>query len=116
MSKIEFKDVNVLRSLFMVQWDGVLIDLLVWMVVRYDKLLFTSGFRLDDPGVHGQMPLRGFDLRSTVYENPQKICDDVNEHWVYDTERPEKKVAMLHDVGQGIHFHFQVHPRTVYKK
>jgi hypothetical protein len=32
--------------------------------------------------------------------------------WTYDTERPHKKCCIYHDVGQGKHIHFQVHPNT----
>ena len=41
-----------------------------------------------------------------------KITDEINKYWIYDPERPEKKVAIYHDAGSGKHIHLQVHPNT----
>ncbi len=112
---IEFKNLQVLREMLEVAWHPKLIDLVCWMEVRYSRLVFTSGHRDGDPGVHGADPLRGYDLRSTVYPVPQNIVDDVNKHWIYDPSRPEKKCVLYHKVeGNAYHLHFQVHDNTVY--
>ena len=115
MSAIGFKNVKVLRSLFTRAWHPSLIALLLWMVVRYSKdtILFTQGYeKRDYPSTHGTDPLRAFDLRSRVFKDPYKVADDVNEHWAYDPTRPDKQVAICHDVGRGIHLHFQVCDNT----
>ena len=62
--------------------------------------------------VHGTDPYRGTDIRSRCYPDPQAVADDINRRYVYDPERPAKKVAVLHDSGQGEHIHLQTHPRT----
>lgn len=103
--------------MFTVAWHPTLISLLIWLVVKYgDKVLLTSAFRKGDTGVHGQDPLRGFDLRSLLFDDPQAVCEEVNKVWIYDPDRPEKKVAMWHNIGQGWHFHFQIHPKTIYNQ
>lgn len=116
MSELGFKDMKVLRNMFTVAWHPFLIALLLWLIVRYSKgkIILTSAFRKGDPGVHGQVPLRGIDLRSTVFDDPQKICDDINIVWIYDPKRPDKKTAIYHDIGQGPHIHLQVHPDTIF--
>ena len=117
MSAIGLKNLNVLEDMLKVGWSPILIAVLKWMIVRYSKdhILITSAYREGDPGVHGINPLRGLDLRSTVFEDPEQVVEDINSHWKYDPSRPEMKVALLHDVGKGIHFHVQVHPNTIYK-
>ena len=118
MSEIAFKDMKVLRAMFTVAWHPYLIALLMWLKVRYHKtsVVITDAYRDGDKGVHGSVPLRGLDLRSTVFENPQQICDDINNEWLYDPKRPDMKVAILHDIGKGIHIHLQVHPNTIWVK
>ena len=114
MSEIGYKNLKVLRSLFTVAWHPILIALFLWLTVRYSKgkIVLTSGFREGDAGVHGTMPLRGLDIRSTVFKNPQQICDDINKEWIYDDKRPDKKVAIYHNVGKGLHIHLQIHSNT----
>jgi hypothetical protein len=118
MSEIGFKNLNVLEKMLTVSWHPTLIALLKWLRVRHHtgQIVITSAFRWQDKGVHGAIPLRAFDLRSWVFKDPKAVCDDINMNWAYDPKRPEKKVATLHDVGKGIHFHIQVHPRTVYNR
>lgn len=117
MSEIRYKDLKVLRGMFTVAWHPFLIALFLWLVVRYSKgkILLTSAYRKGDAGVHGQVPLRGIDLRSyRIFPNPEEICEDINAHWTYDSNRPEMKVAMYHNAGSGFHIHLQVHPNTVF--
>jgi len=116
MSYICFKDLNVLKEILTVPWHTKLIAIYVWLLVRYsnDKLIITSAYRAGDTGVHGTNPLRAFDLRSTVFDNAMDVCDDINNNWTYDSMRKSKLVAMIHDIGQGIHFHIQIHSNTTY--
>jgi len=76
------------------------------------EFLGTSFYRDGDSGVHGQMPLRGVDVRCRVDVIGDAIEAYVNNRWQYDPERPQKKCCIYHDVGQGKHLHFQVHPNT----
>ena len=117
MSEIGYKDLKVLRNILAVAWHPILIALFLWMCVRYSKgkILLTDAYRKGDKGVHGTDPLRGFDLRSSVFDNPELVAEDVNSVWIYDPDRPHMKCCILHDVGKGIHLHFQVHPKTIYK-
>lgn len=77
--------------------------------------VITSLYRIGDPGVHGTLPLRGIDERCRDrYLGNLKVAY-VNSKWSYDYQQPELKCALYHDVGQGIHMHYQVHPNTVRK-
>ena len=78
----------------------------------HDEWVITSLYRINDSGVHGQLPLRGIDVRCTDSEKGKYIEDSVNSRWSYDPNRPWMKVCMFHDVGQGEHLHFQVHHNT----
>lgn len=73
----------------------------------------TSLYRIGDPGVHGQLPLRGIDIRCRDDRLGLDIQNWTNENYIYDPSRPWMKCCMYHDVGLGKHLHFQVHPRTV---
>jgi len=75
----------------------------------------TSLFRMGDSGVHGQLPLRGTDLRCRSMLLGQVIEDKINSEWQYDKTRPELKCALLHGEGANLHLHIQVHPNTVRK-
>jgi hypothetical protein len=86
--------------------------LFLWVCQTFGEPVVTSAFRENDPGVHGTTPLRGLDIRSAIYSNPQNVEDSINCIWIYDPERPEMKCAMLHDTGGGIHIHLQVHLNT----
>ncbi len=112
---IQIKDYRVLRSLLEVPYHPTLIALILWITARYSETLFTSGYRKGDKGVHGQVPCRGTDIRSRVYDNPQAVVDDINAHWKYDPKRVNMRCALLHSVGKGLHIHLQVHPNTTIK-
>lgn len=111
---IAIKDHKVLRQILEVPYHPILINLELWVATRYSKVIFTSGYRAGDTGVHGTIPCRGKDIRSSCYSEPKLVEEDINAHWQYDPVRPEKKCALYHDVGQGAHIHLQVHPRTQY--
>ena len=74
----------------------------------------TSLYRIGDNGVHGQLPLRGLDLRCKNDCLGYDIEKYVNKHYLYDTERPKMKCCMYHAiVGGAKHIHLQVHNNTV---
>jgi hypothetical protein len=79
---------------------------------EFGPQLATSLYRIDDPGVHGTLPLRGVDLREKNYAVGRIKEAWVNNLWQYDYERPEKKVAIYHNTGSGYHLHLQVHKNT----
>jgi hypothetical protein len=72
----------------------------------------TSLVRIGDNGVHGQLPLRGIDLRCHNEKLGKAVEEHVNSTWVYDLNRPEMKCCVFHNAGQGWHLHLQVHPNT----
>ena len=73
----------------------------------------TSLYRIDDDGVHGQLPLRGTDLRMRSIVAGEIMETLVNDEWIYDPSRPDMKCAVLHGEGANLHLHVQVHPNTV---
>ena len=114
---IRIKDHDVLESLLIHAAHPCLIALLKWVVCRYSETIFTLGFEeRKDPSVHDVIPYRGADIRSSIYDDPKSIEDDINAHWQYDHSRPDMKCAKYHDTGRGVHIHLQVHSNTVYKR
>jgi len=76
------------------------------------EFTLTSQFRINDPGVHGQLPLRGIDWRMRNKAVGNAIVDLINAEWKYDSSRPHLRCAKLHNTGQGLHIHLQVHQKT----
>lgn len=112
-AKIWFSSRPVFNNAFYVGWHDRLVDVVEWLTGILDELpTITSTWRPGDKGVHGTDPLRAIDLRSRGYD-AKKLTDIINDHWQYDSTRPGKKVAILHDVGRGNHIHIQVHDNTV---
>jgi len=111
---IKIKSIGVLRNLLRAVYDDKLILLIAWVITRYSDVVFTSGYREGDKGVHGTLPCRGMDIRSWIYNDPQAIVDNINEHFSYDSDRPNKKCAVLHDTGRGMHIHLQCGPKSIY--
>ena len=72
----------------------------------------TSIFRIDDPGVHGTLPCRAIDLHCKGFEFGKFIEKFINDNWIYDPGRPDKKCCLFHNTGQGYHLHLQVCDRT----
>ena len=104
---IQIKNLGVLNA------HSALISVYNDLVKHYPKFeLITSAFRPGDSGVHGTLKLRGLDLRCRASDLGHVAEDFINGIWSYDPERPSKKVAIFHDVGQGLHLHLQVHPNT----
>ena len=123
MSCLGYKSHHVLIGILTHQWHPKLIEVLLWVKVRYDtsKVTITSAYRSHkihdkDSGIHITIPLRAFDIRSSVFDDPQAIADDINDAFIYDPDRPDMKVAIYHDSGSGLHFHIQVHDHTIYRK
>lgn len=111
---IEFKDSGVLSCCLKTAWHPKLIEVLTWLSENFQTIVITEGWReqLHVGDIHTTEPLRAFDIRSYVFKEPKLIEEKINKRWIYDPIRPEKQVAWLHDTGQGMHFHVQVHPRT----
>jgi len=76
------------------------------------EFTITSLYRINDNGVHGQLPLRGLDLRCRNDELGKNIVEYVNSTYIYDRSRPNLACCMYHDTGLGKHIHLQVHPNT----
>jgi hypothetical protein len=101
IAQLEFIDIN-LRTI------------LLWIEGRTGlELTITSLYRIGDSGVHGQLPLRGCDVRMRNPVIGDNYSEMINTYWKYDPSRPELKCALLHDSGSGLHLHVQVHPNTV---
>lgn len=105
---------KVLKSLLIVPYHPTLIELGLWVSHRESSFCITSGFREGDIGIHGTVPCRAIDIRSSNFESPEDVCKDINSHWLYDPKRPNMVCALYHNVGQGWHIHLQVHARTEY--
>ena len=116
---IKIKNWKVLKGLTEVPTHIRMLGLQSWLTIRLSEVVFTSGYRkkkihAKDSGIASVIPCRHRDIRSWIYNDPQKVVDDINEHWIYDPKRPEKKCAKYHDSGQGAHIHLQVHDNTLY--
>lgn len=95
--------------------DQKLRDVMRSVENKFGSQIITSLYRIDDSGVHGQLPLRGTDIRCRNIESGEEIANEINDIWIYDPIRPEMKVAIAHGDGSNYHIHLQVHPRTVKK-
>ena len=75
----------------------------------------TSLYRMGDDGVHGQIPLRGTDLRMRNREVGVTVAKLINDRWMYNPDDSAKLCALLHGTGSNLHLHLQVHPNTIQK-
>ena len=114
--EIRFKNSAVLASLLEVRVEPLLVKIITWISDEYG-IMVTEGYRdkrhMND--LHGCTPVRAIDLRQHCYKNDAfayDIMTAINLRWLYDYTRPTKQVAIIHNSGQGIHFHIQVHPNT----
>jgi|Deesub1362B_J571_1020462.scaffolds.fasta_scaffold06751_2 hypothetical protein len=73
----------------------------------------TSLYRIGDKGVHGQLPLRGIDLRCRDIKVGRVVEHYINSTYEYDPARLNKKICMLHGDGANLHLHVQVHPESI---
>jgi len=76
------------------------------------EFTITSLYRIGDSGVHGQLPVRGMDLRMRDRFIGKEIERTINDEYIYDDNRPELKCAILHGEGANLHLHLQTHPNT----
>lgn len=90
------KDIRVCRNLWEHSYAPILVSLAFWCMEHEPDLIFTSGYRAGDEGVHGTVPGRGLDGRGWNLWNPKQLCEKVNEKWVYDPSRPDMKCAIYH--------------------
>jgi hypothetical protein len=103
ISHLEFIDQNLRHILTEAEMDTGL------------EFTITSLFRINDDGVHGQLPLRGTDLRMRSLMVGKVLEEQINDQWFYDPLRPDKMCAYLHGSGANLHLHLQVHPNTLRK-
>lgn len=113
--EIIIKDTEVLTGLMERRFSPLLIKIITHIANKWG-LLMTESYRekrhMND--LHGCQPVRAIDLRSRCYEYPKEIEKEINRIWIYDPKRPHMQVAVIHKVGNGgIHFHIQVHERTI---
>lgn len=102
-----------IKDLYVLNLDVHLLAIALAVEDHFGLNVITSAYRQGDKGVHGQMPLRGLDLRCRSMLIGNHVAGWVNRRWQYDPERPEKECALCHDTGRGLHLHFQSHPNTV---
>ncbi len=80
----------------------------------------TSLYRIPDgppSSVHEVIPLRGIDEGCHILSLGNEIERKMNDRWIYDPTRLDKKVCIFHDTGQGLHLHYQVHDsRTIRRR
>lgn len=112
------KDVRLLRHWCHPALIWVVDDCLKWWPTEF---VITSLWRKRAPGesgIHATNPLRAMDVRSRIFPASvsRQIEDKINKEWIYDPKRPNLKVCVWHDTGQGEHFHLQVHDRTCRRK
>lgn len=94
-------------------YHPILRKLLLWLEKATGlKFTITSQYRIDDPGIHGTLPLRADDLRMRHEEVGKAIAKVINTVWIYDRHRPNMLCALLHGTGADLHLHIQVHPNT----
>lgn len=116
---IQIKNPDVLRGLMTQNYHPILIDIIVWVAQEYGFVMTESHrAQRNANDLHGTDPVRANDLRSWCYAPGEaiEIAREINKKWQYDPRRRHKKTAIIHDSGLGIHFHIQVHPRTILKK
>lgn len=112
---IEIKNSSVLYSLMMHKCLPILAEITVWLADTYGLVMTEFERPARHPGdVHSTDPVRAVDIRSKCYDGDQaaRIRDEINGIWEYDSNRPQMQCAIIHDVGEGVHFHIQVHPNT----
>lgn len=114
--EIRIKNSNVLNGLMGHKFHPKLTKIICWLADNYGFVM-TESFRPSiHPGdIHSTNPVRAVDIRSWCYENgvAEDIRDAINNTWMYDPHRPNMDCALIHDAGNGVHFHIQVHQNTV---
>ena len=85
MGTLNYKTHKVLIAMFKRAWHPKLLEVLVWLTVRYSTNTITSAYRDHkihdkDSGIHGTDPLRAIDKRSKDYPDPDAIAADINAY------------------------------------
>jgi hypothetical protein len=112
---IILKDINILRGLMERRFHPLLVNIILDVAGKFGIVMTESYRESRHKGdVHSTSPVRAIDLRTWCYPNHKavKIKDWINYNWIYDESRDNYKVAIIHDSGNGFHFHIQVHPKT----
>lgn len=115
--EIKIKDSSVLDGLLRKKAHDSLVEIIEWIAETYG-ITITEFYRekRHNNDLHGTIPVRAADLRFWCYESDKfayEIMNAINSRWQYDHYRKHKVVAKIHNSGMGIHFHIQVHERTV---
>ena len=96
--------------------DLALRQLCVWLEQKIGwEPTITSVYRIGDTGVHGQLPVRGIDLRMRNKEVGKVIEKLVNDNWIYDPKRWKLHCALLHGKESNMHLHLQTCSDTVFR-
>lgn len=101
-----------IKSLEVLNLHRNLVQIAQYLIDGYGLSVITSAYRPGDPGVHGQMPVRGIDFRCRNLTIGKQIEENINNNWQYDPERPEHKVCIGHGEGDNFHIHLQAHRNT----
>ena len=113
--EIHIKNNEVLKGLMERRFSPLLINIIL-SIAKTHGIVITESYRekKHSNDLHGTQPVRAIDLRYWCYPGtlPDEIADHINSLWIYDTARPQMKVALIHDAGNGMHFHIQVGPNT----
>lgn len=95
----------------------VLRQMILWLEAETGlEFTGTSLYRIGDSGVHGQLPLRGIDLRMRNLAIGKAVEAEINAYWAYDRSRPHLNCALLHGEGSSLHLHLQVCDRTTVRE
>lgn len=125
MPDIRLKNENIFRGLALHLFHLKLVDIICWIIVTFGLILMTESFRHQrhKNDLHGTKPVRAIDIRAWIYPDPIKVVRAINKKFIYDPNRPWKKVAVYHQnskkdpksnpkTGIGYHLHIQVHLNT----
>ena len=106
---IEIKDIETLKSVLAYPAHPMLSEIAGWVAERCGGVFITCFYESRDyTSVHATIPVRGLDIRHTIYRYPPAVVEIINREWQYDPNRPDMQVALLHDSGRGRHIHLQV--------
>lgn len=97
---IRVKSVKVLQELIVVSWHPMLEEVVFWSIEQWPgQIVFTSGYRKGDKGVHGALPkMRGTDWSSKEFSNPRIVEHKINQEWDYGKE--PYQVCVYHQTVQ----------------
>ena len=94
-------------------FHSILREILVDIYREYGPQVITSLYRTgENETIHKTIPLRAVDIGVLSGDLGKHIEDYLNRTWIYNPGRPERRVAIWHDVGKGLHLHIQVNEKT----